>query len=200
MKTKIWLGIALSLLLGLAALGVAQVVKADALPPDTPQTPDVGYGYGPLHGPRAEMASQGQGLLKPYMEQAVAEAFGLSVEELENLHESGTTLWAYASAQGTTAEEFRAKMTAAREAAIQAALDDGAITAEQAEWMQSRPLGGPRFGAPGQGRFRGSEGHGRGPGSGRGQGFTPNGAPGQGPRADFAGPCPWGQPAPNAQP
>lgn len=187
MKHKIGLGLALSLLLVIAALGVSQVAKAAAgAPTPTPegQAPAVGaVGYG-------------HGLLEPYMEQAMAKAFGLSTDELEALHQSGTSLWAYAAQQGLSAEEIRAKMEQAREEAIQAAVADGVLTEQQAEWMQSHTPGGhgAMFGAPG------FQGHGRGYRHGV-PGFAPhaNGMPGYG-RGGFNGQGPWGQAAPNAQP
>ncbi len=186
MKRKIWFGIALSLLLAVAALGVAQVVKAETWPPtQTPRGRAQGFG---------EMG-QGQGLLEPYMEEAMAEAFGLTEAEFDALHQSGTTLWAYAAEQGLSAEEIRAKMEAARDAALQAAMADGVISAEQAEWMQSHTPGSPMFGT------QGSQGRGRGYRNGD-QGFAPNTnvMPGYGQDGGFDGQCPWGQSAPSVQP
>lgn len=185
MKRKIGFGIALSLLLAVAALGVAQVVKAEAWPPtQTPGSRAQGFG---------EMG-RGQGLLEPYMEEAMAEAFGLTEAEFDALHQSGTTLWAYAAEQGFSADEIRARMEAARDAALQAAMADGVLSSEQAEWMQSHTPGGPMFDA------QGFQGRGRGYRNG-GQGFAPNanGMPGYG-QGGFDGQCPWGQTAPNAQP
>ncbi len=106
--------------------------------------------YGPLH---------------EYMQAAIAEEFDLSVEELQALHDDGKTLWAYAQEQGMTQEEFAEKMLAARTQALQAAVADGVITQEQADWMLERmnqmwqngggfgPCGGGgHFGGPGRGR------------------------------------------------
>ncbi len=174
MKNKWWIGLALAALLGVAALGIAQVARADELPP-TPQAGYGGYGHGHGHAGGMGMSATGGGLLEPYMEQAMAEAFGLSEEELDALHEQGQSLWLYAQAQGLTPEEIEAKMEAARETAIQAALADGVITQEQADWMLSHEMGmgGPMHGgsaAPGE-RMGFEHGHGFG---------------------GHAGQCPWG--------
>ena len=43
------------------------------------------------------------------MQAEIAETFGLTVEELEALHEDGTTLWQYAEEKGMTQEELADK-------------------------------------------------------------------------------------------
>jgi hypothetical protein len=73
--------------------------------------------------------------LHEYVQPAIAEAFDLTVEELEALHEQGETLWQYAEGQGMTLEQFRSKHIEAYTNAVNAALEDGAITQEQADWM-----------------------------------------------------------------
>lgn len=80
-------------------------------------------GYGPLH---------------PYMVQAIANEFGISVEEIDDLHAQGKTLWEYAQEKGLTFEQFREKMFAARKAALTLAVEDGVITQQQADWMLQR--------------------------------------------------------------
>lgn len=103
-----------------------------------------GGGYGNAGG-----RGDGQGLLVSYMQSALAEAFGLTVDELQARNEADETLWDLAAEQGLTAEEFQAKMEGARASAIEQALADGVITQEQADWMQERQGG---FGSRGGGR------------------------------------------------
>ncbi|RLD09924.1 MAG: hypothetical protein DRI56_03370, partial [Chloroflexota bacterium] len=67
-------------------------------------------------------------------------------------------LWTLAEAQGLTQEEFQAKMTEARENALQQAVEDGLISQEQADQMRSRwenARGSKR--GPGRGSCQGSE-------------------------------------------
>lgn len=79
--------------------------------------------------------------LYDYMLAAKAEAFGMTVEELQALYDEGKTLKDVAIEQNLTVAEFEAKMEAAHTNAINAALEDGAITQEQADWMLTRPQG-----------------------------------------------------------
>jgi predicted DNA-binding protein (UPF0251 family) len=78
---------------------------------------------------------EGEGPLHDYMAPAMADAFRLTVEELEALHESGKNLWDYAQEQGISEEEFLALKEAARIEAINQALADGIISQEQADRM-----------------------------------------------------------------
>jgi len=115
--------------------------------------------------PRAEgkLGAKGYGgmddsPLHEVMSAAIADAFGLSVEELEVMHENGETLWALAEGQGFTMEEFRSKMAEVRANAFQQAIDEGLISQEQAEKMlnrQKNPGAGMR--TPGQRHPQGGE-------------------------------------------
>ena len=122
MKKTIVVAIALAAVVALTIAGVAFA-----------QNQYVGYadrGLGDESGP-----------LHEYMENAMAEAVGLSLDEFESRHESGETFTQIALSEGFKAEEIPALMLAAREKALQAAAADGVITAEQAEWMGSRGSG-----------------------------------------------------------
>ena len=83
----------------------------------------------------------GSGPLADYMHAAMAEALGLSVEDLQARIDAGDTAWDIAAEQGLTTEEFQALMATARQTAIDQALADGVITAEQAERMFNGPAG-----------------------------------------------------------
>lgn len=105
------------------------------------------------------------GPLSEYMDAAIAEAFGITVEELQALEDAGQTLKDLAIEQNLTVEEFQAKTEAARTAAIDAALADGAITQEQADLMKERLADGPHGGMD-DGFGPGGHGGGRGGGPG----------------------------------
>jgi len=94
---------------------------------------------------------------------ALADELGITVEELEAAKEAGTSLEELAEANGTTVEAVRAAAQAEKEAQVQAALDAGEITEEQAERLLN---GGRRGGPDGDGNGRPGR---RGPGGGNGQ-------------------------------
>lgn len=95
-----------------------------------------GRGRGMLGG--YGIASQGTGLLHDYMLQGFADAFDMTVEELQAQLDAGETMYTIAEAQGLTVEEFRALMIEVRTDAINQAVADGVITQEQADWMITR--------------------------------------------------------------
>ncbi len=119
---------------------------------------------GMMRGWAASSWDRGDAPLHEYMVQAVAEVFGLSVEEVEALHDEGITLWEWAQEQGMSLEEFQSKMLEAKQIALDAAVADGVITQEQADWMLSHMFG--MWGAGGFGPC-----HGYGNFGGRGRGF-----------------------------
>lgn len=68
---------------------------------------------------------------------AVAEALGLTVEELEAAREEGQTLPELAEEQGVEMDDVRAAAEEAKAVAVQQAVDEGLITEEQAERILS---------------------------------------------------------------
>jgi hypothetical protein len=86
-------------------------------------------------GSPESLAPMLRGSLQEYIQPAIAEAFDLTTEELEAIHEEGETLWQYAEGKGMTLEEFRNKHIEAFTNAVNAALENGAITQTQADWM-----------------------------------------------------------------
>jgi hypothetical protein len=130
----------------LLAVGLFGATQAYAQEPDpvTPPAPGMGPGgFGP------DNPGPGGGLLHEYMTAAMSEVFGISAEELDAIHESGTILF---EALDLTVEEFRAKMAEVRQIALEQAAADGVISQDRADWMADRMNGA------GQGQF--------GPGSG----------------------------------
>ncbi len=136
---------------------------------DDPSTP-FGHGFG-RHGGfgHGMFGWDGDGEVGPMhetMQAAIAEALGMTVEELEAAHELGKTAWDIAQEQGLTEDEFSTLISDARMAGLEQAVADGTISQEQADWIQSRweEMAENGFG-PGKGGCDG-EGHhgGRGPG------------------------------------
>jgi len=79
-----------------------------------------------------------QEVMAPYMHTALAGILGVSVAELDALHDSGDTIHTFLDASGQTFEEFGTLLLDARASAIAAALADGVITQEQADLMLDR--------------------------------------------------------------
>ena len=90
----------------------------------------------------------------------VADALGISVDELEAYREDGTRLPEIAEELGVDVEDVKAAVDAAKTDAVNQAVEDGTITQEQADQILS---GEGRRGGPG-GRGQG----GRGPANGEG--------------------------------
>lgn len=91
-------------------------------------------------GLRGAAGNSGYGLLHEVMSTAMAEAFGMTNEEIQAIHDSGKTLNEVAIEKGLTVEELQAKMLDARTAALNAAVTAGTITQEQADWMSQRMI------------------------------------------------------------
>jgi hypothetical protein len=128
-----------------------------------------GYGYGMMGGGYGMMGytdedGDGYGPMHDYMLAGFAEAFDLSVEELQTQLDAGETMYTIAEAQGLTFEEFQALMIEVRTDALNQLVADGVITQEQADWMLSHmarmgqgygagsgncPMGGGSFGGRG---------------------------------------------------
>ncbi|GAB4526259.1 MAG: hypothetical protein Fur0018_11430 [Anaerolineales bacterium] len=139
------------------ALGIGAVAYAQSATPPAANTPNsdapAGRPFG--HGP----GDPENNPLHDYMTNALADAFGLTTDELQALHDNGTTLMDYAAEQGMSVADFQATMQAARSTALEQAVADGVITQEQADQMSSH---GPGMGFGG-GQCDGSGPHG-GPG------------------------------------
>lgn len=71
-----------------------------------------------------------------YLDAAIADALDMTVEELAEIKtENGFNLKTYADEQGLSEEEFTALHSEIFTNAVNMALDDGAITQEQADWV-----------------------------------------------------------------
>jgi hypothetical protein len=166
MKKIILIGTAIAVL-AVIALGVAGFAYAQT---QTPPWPDQYYGpsmmqnrgFGP--GMMGRWGAGGYGLMHEYMEDAFAEALGITHEELEAKLDAGETMWSITRSQGLSDNEITKMMMDARTKALDKAIADGILTQEQADWMIQRmqqmqdngfgpgncPMNGGAFG-PGRG-------------------------------------------------
>jgi hypothetical protein len=107
----------------------------------------VGVAYAQTGTPAAPLAqgmawqAGGIGLLHDYMVQAFADALGLRPDELEARLADGETMSAIALAEGLSLEEFQSLWAETREQALAAAVEDGVLTREQADWMLQHARG-----------------------------------------------------------
>lgn len=132
----------------------------------------VGLAFAQGSGPNGANLKTGQGVLHTYMVTAFAEKLDLTVEDVNARIAAGERLYDIALAEGIAAEDFPALMTEIRSTALNAAVADGVITQEQADWMLSRGFG---RGGMGDGTCTG-DGAQYGPQGGRGHGMMgPNG-------------------------
>lgn len=109
------------------------------------KTPEYPYGPGMMgaYGGHSVMAGYGmgwngeEGPMHEAMVAAVAEALGLTPEEIETRHDAGETLWEIAEAEGLSAEEIQDLMSSTHDAALEDAVANGDLTQEQADWMDA---------------------------------------------------------------
>jgi hypothetical protein len=157
MKQKmIWLTLIAALALTLTA---TTVVSADTGDP-TPQPRNCGLLDNLFNrdgcGKSARSGYDNDGILHEYMLQIFADKLGIPETEIESRLTDGETMSQIALSEGLTLEEFQVWMLDACSQAIDLALADGAITQEQADWMNSR--GGMMFGGYGGSQGRGMMG------------------------------------------
>lgn len=118
------------LLAVLAILGIAGYAFA--------QTPNPFPGMGGMMNGGGMMGAYGSyGPVHTYMLDALAERLGLTSEQIQTRIENGETMWDIAREQGLSDDEVASLMQDAHNQAIEAAVAAGAITSEQAEWMNS---------------------------------------------------------------
>lgn len=180
-----------------AALGIAGFAYAQGQTPSTPNSPDSrgsssqlrmnggsgagnmgGRGQGRMGDMRGQQTTDGTyGPLHEYLVNSMAQALGLTAEQLRARLDAGETMWTIAQEQGISAETFNQIMTQARTDALDQAVANGALTQEQADFMGSQganlwPEGyGPgSANCDGSGIQAGRSGAGRGMARGRGMG------------------------------
>lgn len=151
----------------LAVLGIGYAFAQSPTPGDPTAPAGPGQrGWGGM-GMMGQAYNGDYGPLHTYMFDAMADAFGLTPEDLQARHDAGDTMWTIAQELGITEERFLELMTQARTTALENAVADGVITQEQADWMLQRMtqmhangfgpgsggcMGGGRAGMQGPGR------------------------------------------------
>lgn len=136
--------VSLIVIVAVMVLGTAGFAYAQ-----TQQPPSGDYGTGMMGGGRGMRGGAfgagmmgtydgEEGLMHDYMLQGFADAFGLTVEELQGQLDAGETMYTIAEAQGISLEDFRALMIQVRTAALNQMVADGVFTQEQADWMLER--------------------------------------------------------------
>jgi hypothetical protein len=123
------------------ALAILTTGVALAQAPQPPAPRGGGMGPGGGFGPMGFAAGGEAGPIHEYMETALADALGISLDEFETRREAGETAYEIALAEGFTADEIPALLRDARTKAWEAAAADGVITQQQLDWMKSRPSG-----------------------------------------------------------
>lgn len=169
MSVRSWI---LTGILAVAGGSGALAVQDGALDEVTSGVPamvmQVGDGFVPEHGrggrggERLDLSEEAREFLGSEMRSATAEMLGLTVEELEAAREDGTRMPKLIEEAGLTAEEFREAMNGEFAEVVQAALEAGLVTDEQATQLNERGWRGPRGGGRGHGH---GHGHGRGEGA-----------------------------------
>ena len=136
---------------GIAVVAVGLVVSGAALAafraPDRTATnwqadlapaPWGGRFQTPGQGGRAAFGDPGE--LHTYMLQAIADSLDLTLDDLESKLGEGQSLLEVAKEQGVTEDALPAVLEEARTKALQAAVADGVLTQEQADWISQHPV------------------------------------------------------------
>jgi hypothetical protein len=99
------------------------------------------------HGDHPFLDPEQAGAHHEAMQQAIADAFGLTVEELDAAHAEGKTLWGIAEEQGVDLAEVGEALKTAGQELLDQASADGTLTQEQADTirqhMEDMPGRGP---------------------------------------------------------
>jgi|WetSurMetagenome_2_1015567.scaffolds.fasta_scaffold46654_2 hypothetical protein len=128
-----------ALVIVMATLGTASMVSADSNVPQSPTIIGVSDQGNPQgRGPRSGTGGSGMpgdGLLHDEIVTAFSASVGVSVAEIESRLTAGETLSDIALSKGFTVAEFQTMLKDAHEKAIAAAVVNGDLTQEQADWM-----------------------------------------------------------------
>ena len=118
--------IALALLV-VGAVGVGVAYAQSGQPPVSGRgTMMNGGGYGPMHD---------------YVERALADKLGLTEEQVEEQFAAGKTMYQIALDNGIAEADVPTFLTEVHTAAFDAAVADGVLTREQADWMSQHMQG-----------------------------------------------------------
>ncbi len=92
-------------------------------------------------GSNTGMRGTGDGPLHTYMINAFAQALNITPADFEARRDAGQTAYQIAQSLGFSADQIPALLSNARTQALNAAVADGVITQQQADWMKSRAVG-----------------------------------------------------------
>lgn len=167
--------VGIAALVGIVALATASVALAQGGTPPAP----FGFGRGGMMGGYGGWMYQYRDL----MHEPIAEALGLSLDELNAALAAGKTPWLIAQEKGIDTATLQAAMQAGHAAALKQAVADGKLTQEQADAMLAHQAQMQAWHAangygPMMGRgFRAGNGTGPGYGPCHGNWATPTPAP-----------------------
>lgn len=158
-NTKRIMGITVVLVLAMMALGATVAFAAPLAQTDEPEQVDPETAETEERVGRCGVSREvmEQVIDREAIEAVVADALGMTVDELQAAKESGQRLSEIADEQGVDLEDVRTAVEEAKAEMVQQALDDNLITDEQAECILSHS--GPCNGGRGRG-FRGGNGNG----------------------------------------
>lgn len=132
-----------------------------------------GVVYAQSIGGGGMMGGYGGGFMHTYIIKAYADALGLTPDALTARLSKGETIYQIALTQGIAADRIPTLLADAHSKALDAAVADGILTADQAAWMKSHNsmMGGYGTGGFGGGMMNGSGAGGFGPGMMGGNGM-----------------------------
>jgi hypothetical protein len=156
-KKLLIIGIAFGavVILSLGVIGFAYAQTPT--PPDGTEIPQWGGRGGMMGGywgKRGGMMGRQEGSYGPmheYMLAALAEGLGITTEELQTRIEQGETPYQVAQSSGLSDEQITALFDKAHDDALQAAIEAGAVTQEQADRMEQHHEQMWQNGGPGAG-------------------------------------------------
>lgn len=163
---KLLIAVLVFAVIAVAGLAVTGVVFAQTPTEEPGNVTPRGFGPQGNRGGGMLRDALGEGWMHDEMLAAFSAKLGISVADLEARVDAGETLWDIATAEGMTVADFSAAKQEVREKALDKAVSEGKITAEQAELMKTRMgrggMGSMRGDCTGAGPM-GRGGQGRGP-------------------------------------
>jgi hypothetical protein len=137
----------------------------------------VAFAQGPTpYAGNGPMLQDGGGWMHDYVEQALAAKLGLTEEQVEDALTAGKPMYQIALDNGIQQEALTDFMNGVHQDAFAAAIKDGVVTQEQADWMLQRMQSRGGYGA-GNCPMQNGQGGGYGPGmmNGNGRGMMRGG-------------------------
>jgi hypothetical protein len=130
-NTYLILSALLALVIAMSTVGSASAQMGN---PSKPPHGGGMTGGGMMGGSSGGMMGTG-GALRTYMIDVFAQAIGMSSSDMQARLNAGETMWQVARSLGLSDKEILAAMSSAHDKALEQAVKDGIITADQAKWM-----------------------------------------------------------------